>query len=110
MVDNVIMPETVSVGFKGGPTFSTDKVISVSNQERRLQNQSVARHTYSWALDNAPADIITTLRAFWFDRRGDFKAFLFKDWADFQLSAELIFVGDGIANTCQITKTYTAGI
>ncbi len=110
MVDNVIMPETLSVGFKGGPTFSTDKVVSVNMQERRLQNLSIARHLYSFQLDNAPVSMITALRAFWFDRRGDFKAFMFKDWADFQLTAEQIGLGDGSNKLFQITKTYTAGV
>lgn len=109
MVDNVIMPPTLSVGFKGGPTFSTDKVVSVNMQERRLQNLSIARHVYSFQLDNAAASVVTALRAFWFDRRGDFKSFLFKDWADYQLVAEQIALGDGSTAAFQITKTYTAG-
>jgi len=109
MVDNVIMPETLSVGFRGGPTFSTDKVVSVNMQERRLQNLSIARHVYSFMLDNASAAIVATLRAFWFDRRGDFKAFLFKDWADFQCVGEQIGIGDGAQTTFQCIKTYTAG-
>lgn len=112
-VDNLIMPETVSVGFKGGPAFSTDKVVAVNMQERRLQNLSIARHTYTWNLTNADANgdtsIIPQLRAFFYDRRGDFKTFLMKDWTDYQLVAEPIFIGDGVANSCQITKTYTAG-
>jgi uncharacterized protein (TIGR02217 family) len=109
MVDNLVMPETLSVGFKGGPTFSTDKVVAVNMQERRLQNLSIARHVYSFMLDNAAASTVTTLRAFWFDRRGDFKAFLFKDWADYQLTAEQIAIGDGSTVAFQATKTYSAG-
>jgi uncharacterized protein (TIGR02217 family) len=114
MVDNLVMPEKVSVGFKGGPTFSTDKVKSVSQQTRRLMNQPIAVHTYTWNLQNADNEassaIVDQLRSFWFDRRGDFKTFLMKDWADFKLVAEQIFIGDGIANSCQVTKTYTAGV
>lgn len=109
MVDNVILSESISVGFKGGPTFSTDKVVSVNMQERRLQNLSIARHVYSWGMQNAPAALVTTLRAFFFDRRGDFKAFLMKDWADFQLAAEQIGIGDGVVVAFQIVKAYTAG-
>lgn len=109
MVDNVIMPETLSVGFKGGPTFSTDKVVSVNMQERRLQNLTIARHVYSFMLDNAAASVVTALRSFWFDRRGDFKAFLFKDWADYQCVGEQIGIGDGVQTVFQCIKTYTAG-
>lgn len=113
-VDNVVMPERVSVGFKGGPTFSTDKVVAVNMQERRLQNLSIARHTYTWNLTNADAfgdsSLMAELRAFWYDRRGDFKAFLMKDWTDFQLVGEAIGIGDGATAAFQITKTYSAGI
>jgi hypothetical protein len=89
-VDNLIMPETVSVGFKGGPTFSTEKVVAVSMQDAALP-EPVDRPAY---VHLGPAErrqwngrsrraLIDTLRKFWFDRRGDFKAFLMKDWADF---------------------------
>ena len=109
MVDNAILSEHVAFGFKGGPRFSTDKVTSVNMQERRLQNLSIARHYFAWQQRNADASLIATLRAFWYDRRGDFKAWLLKDWTDFQLVAEQIGIGDGSDATFQITKTYTAG-
>lgn len=109
MVDNVILSEYVSVGFKGGPRFSTDKVTAVNNQERRLQNQSIARHTYAWSQRNADSAIVETLRAFWFDRRGDFKAWLLKDWTDFEIVDGAIGIGDGVTAAYQAAKTYTAG-
>lgn len=109
-VDNVVMPEKVSVGFKGGPTFSTDKVVAVNMQERRLQNLSIARHTYTWNLTNADAfgdtSLMAELRAFWYGRRGDFKAFLMKDWTDYQLVGEQIGIGDGVTVAFQAIKTY----
>lgn len=109
MVDNVILSEYVAVGFKGGPRFSTDKVVSVNMQERRLQNLSIARHYFAWTQRNASSTIIATLRAFWYDRRGDFKAWLLKDWTDFQCVDCQIGVGDGVVAAFQSTKTYTAG-
>ena len=117
-VDALIIPETVSVGFKGGPTFSTDKVVAVSQITRRLPNQVVAVHKYTWNYQNAdngtvdPAlekALIDWLRHLFYDRRGDFKAFLMKDWADFKLVAEQIGLGDGSTAAFQITKTYTVG-
>lgn len=112
-VDNLIIPETVSVGFKGGPTFSTDKVRSVSQQTRRFPNQEIAVHKYSWNYQNADNEptvaLIDWLRGLFFDRRGDLKTFLMKDWADYKLVAEQIGLGDGTTATFQVTKTYTAG-
>ncbi|RVC47574.1 hypothetical protein EN781_00105 [Mesorhizobium sp. M4A.F.Ca.ET.090.04.2.1] len=110
MVDNLIMPERVSQGFKGGPTFSTDKSTQVNMQTRRLMNVSIARHVYTWSMQDAPADLVKALRAFFYDRRGDFKVFLMKDWTNFQLVDEQIALGDGSTVAFQITKTETAGV
>lgn len=109
MVDNVIMPEAVSVGFKGGPRFYTDKVVSVNRQKTRLPNTTIAEHAYTWAMQDAPAALVIALRKFFYDRRGDLKVFLMKDWADFLLAGEEIGLGDGVAVAFQIIATYTAG-
>jgi uncharacterized protein (TIGR02217 family) len=108
-VDNVIMDERMALGFKGGPTFATDKLTMVNGQERRLQNRSVAIHTYQWSYKNTSLQIEASLKAFWFDRRGDFKAWLLKDWSDFSGLAEPVGVGTGALVDFQLIKTYTAG-
>lgn len=109
MVDNVVMDERMALGFKGGPTFSTDKLTMVSGQERRLQNRSVAIHTYQWSFKNTSLQIEAALKAFWFDRRGDFKPWLLKDWSDFSGTMQPIGVGTGALAGFQLIKTYTAG-
>jgi uncharacterized protein (TIGR02217 family) len=106
MVDKPILDESVAFGFKGGPRFSTEKVIAVNQQERRFQNVSKVRHFYSWSQRNRDASLIATLRAFWYGVRGDFKSWLLKDWTDFQLVNEEIGTGDGSDLTFQVTKTY----
>ncbi|BCH33119.1 hypothetical protein MesoLjLc_50490 [Mesorhizobium sp. L-8-10] len=109
MVDNVILSEQVALGFKGGPTFSTDKLAMVNGQERRLQNRSVAIHQFMWEYRNQTRAIVEELREFWFDRRGDFKAWLLKDWGDYQAAGEPFGVGDGSTKTFPLIKTYTGG-
>ncbi|RWP84897.1 MAG: hypothetical protein EOR12_27075 [Mesorhizobium sp.] len=109
MVDNVIMPESVSVGFKGGPRFITLKVKSDNERITRLQKTVIARHYYSWSQQNRDAALIGVLRNFFYDRRGDFKVFLMKDHTDFQCVACQIGIGDGAQAAFQATKTYTAG-
>jgi uncharacterized protein (TIGR02217 family) len=110
MVDNLIMDERMALGFKGGPTFSTDKLVMVNGQERRLQNRSVAVHTYQWSFKNTGLALEAQLKAFWFDRRGDFKVWLLKDWSDFSGTLEPIGLGTGALTTFQVIKTYTAGV
>jgi len=109
MVDNVIMDERMAAGFKGGPTFSTDKLAMVNGQERRLQNRSVAIHDYVWQFTNTSRALEASLKAFWFDRRGDFKAWLLKDWSDYSGTLQVIGAGTGALTTFQIIKTYSAG-
>jgi uncharacterized protein (TIGR02217 family) len=109
MVDNVVLDERVSLGFKGGPTFSTDKLVMVNGQERRLQNRDVAIHIYTWNYTNTSRAIEASLRDFFLDRRGDFKAWLLKDHADYSAASEPIGVGDASATAFQVIKTYSAG-
>ncbi|MGX9145946.1 DUF2460 domain-containing protein [Mesorhizobium sp. 128a] len=109
MVDNLIMPESVSIGFKGGPRFITTKVRSDNQSIRRLQNTVVARHYYSWSQKNRDAALIEVLRNFFYDRRGDFKVFLMKDHTDFQCVNCQIGIGDGVTAAFQAVKPYTAG-
>jgi uncharacterized protein (TIGR02217 family) len=108
-VDNVIMDERMALGFKGGPTFSTDKLAMVNGQERRLQNRSVAIHAYVWSFKNTTLALEASVKAFWFDRRGDFKAWLLKDWSDYSGTLQVIGAGTGALTAFQIIKTYSAG-
>jgi uncharacterized protein (TIGR02217 family) len=109
MVDNVILDEELAIGFTGGPTFSTDKMLMVNGQERRFQNRTVAIHSYRYGFRNKHRSEIAELKAFFMDRRGDFKSWLLKDWGDFSATAEVIGVGDGVTRDFQLVKTYTAG-
>lgn len=108
-VDNVIMDERMALGFKGGPTFSTDKLPTVSGQERRLQNRSIAIHSYVWGFQNTSLELEEQLKAFFFDRRGDFKVWLLKDWSDYSAVLEPLGAGTGALTTFQLVKTYSAG-
>jgi hypothetical protein len=50
MVDNLIMPDDISIGFKGGPRFYTDKSVASNRQKRRMPNTTIAEHAYTWSL------------------------------------------------------------
>lgn len=106
MVDNVILDERVALGFKGGPTFLTDKLGYVGGQEQRLQNRSITIHTYTWSYRNSTRDLIDELKAFFMDRRGDFKTWLLKDWSDYSVTNGAIGAGDGAETDFQTIKIY----
>ncbi len=109
MVDGVIMPEAVSIGFSGGPTFATDKLQLATGFEKRLQNRALAVHRYTFSYEDKPAATVIAAKAFFYGRRGDFKAFLFKDWTDFAATAELLGTGDGSNKDFQARRVYTDG-
>jgi len=109
MVDNAIMPDSMALGFRGGPRFFTDIATMVNGQERRLQNRSIAIHDYSYSFNNKHASEIATVKAFFMDRRGRFKSWLLKDWSDFQATNEVIGTANGATTTFQLVKAYTAG-
>lgn len=109
MVDNLIMPDDISIGFKGGPRFYTDKSVASNRQKRRMPNTTIAEHVYTWSLIDAPAEMVVSLRSFFYDRRGDLKPFLMKDHSNFRLADEVIGIGDAEQTQFQATKTETAG-
>lgn len=108
-VDLVVMPDHLALGFRGGPTWSTDKLSMVNGQERRFMNRSVAQHVYVFRYSNQTREYMTELRNFHYDRRGDFYPFLMKDYADFEATNELFALGDGAAVRFPLIRTYTAG-
>jgi uncharacterized protein (TIGR02217 family) len=102
----VIMPSDLSVGFKSIPTFSTDKLAMVNGQERRNKNRDVVIHEYTFEQTNVPKAYVQALRSFWYDRLGDFRDFLMIDWADCDLTEEVIGTGNGVLTQFQAKKTY----
>ncbi len=96
MVDTVILPDRLSVGFSGGPTFSTDKLRLKGGGERRQANRNDPVRFYTFSAEDQTADVVVALRDFFVDRRGDFYAFLMKDWMDFAVTGGALGLGDGV--------------
>lgn len=109
MVDNAVLDERISAGFCGHPLFSTDVLSLVSGQERRMMNRSTVIHRYDWAYKAVDRTTANTLKAFYMDRRGSYKSWLLKDWADYQGTGEVIGTANGAQTAFLLTKTYTAG-
>lgn len=114
--DDVRLPEEVEQGSYGGPGFQTSIIGMSSGQEQRNQDWSECRCAFdiTYGLDSKTffGPIIEFFRA----RRGRARGFRFKDWSDFQGTAEPIGSPDGSAHavfdgstaTFQLIKTYEA--
>lgn len=109
MVDSVILSDRVSLGFSGGPTFATEKLQMVNGRIRRMANRSLAIHVYTFSYKNQPNAVIEELRGIFYDRMGDLRTFLLKDFSDYIATDEVFGLGDGNETAFQLIKTYTAG-
>lgn len=102
----VRFPEQVATGAVGGPSFSTDVVAAGSGHEFRNSNHADARRKWNVAhaiKDNAE---FAELLAFFINRLGRAIGFRFKDWSDYQATADFIGNGDGTNGVFQLQKTY----
>ena len=101
----------LSFGARGGPAWTTTRVVTQSGRRRANQNWQYPLHRYQVAhavKTNADFEIV---RAFFYTVAGAFDGFRFKDWADFELTrANSRLVQDASSPTeFQINRIYTAG-
>lgn len=104
--DDVRLPEDVEVGAHGGPAFNTTVVTFSSGAEQRNADWQLVRHTFDVGYGIGNISDFETVRAFFFARRGKWRAFRFKHWDDYNCDNELVGTGDGVATDFQIVKNY----
>jgi len=104
------LPPDVEVGMRGGPTFRNIIQESISGTEQRVQVWAKCRG--EWDISYTIMDLDDTAGTFravialFRAHRGNLLPFPFKDWTDYQLTDELIGVGDGSGTSFQVIKTY----
>lgn len=113
--DEVRLPVEVEQGSTGGPSFSTSVVGLTSGIEARNQNWQAQRMTYDvgYGVTSAAqtdAQDFYTLMKFFYARRGRFRGFRFKDWTDFQGTAQVMLDVNGDGKTWQLQKVYDDGV
>lgn len=105
-IDEVRLPDDISRGAVGGPTFATIVTVLASGGEQRTRQWSVARHKWVVGFDARSPTTGRTLLDFFFNRYGRSNGFRFKDWNDFSVTNEpLVITGSKLY---QLTKTYTS--
>ena len=105
----VRFPTDIGYGSAGGPEYSTDVVITQSGYEQRNANWSEARAKYNVAYGVKTQTQLNSLIAFFRARKGKADGFRFKDWVDYQVTGQVIGVGNTVLTTFQLVKTYTSG-
>jgi uncharacterized protein (TIGR02217 family) len=104
---DIVFPDQISYGSKGGPKFMTNVFTSASGAEQRNSIWSEARCEYNVSHGIQDKSDMDTLVSFFYAVKGKATGFLFKDWSDYQLTNQTIGTGNGTNTSYQITKTYT---
>lgn len=99
----VQFPTDISNGSRGGPAWDTT-IVSFRGGEARNSNREDAQHRYDAAYGVKTRAQMASLVAFFNQARGRHHGFRFKDWSDYQASAEAL-VPDG-GPTVQLIKSY----
>lgn len=102
-------PTEISYGSAGGPAFLTNVFESSSGFEQRTLLWSEARAKYNVATGIKDKVDMDEVLKFFFNVRGKSIGFRFKDWADFQITAQNIGTGDGATTQFNLVKTYVTG-
>lgn len=104
---DVIFPEAISYGSRGGPKFSTTVITLASGKERRNQNWIDVRAEYDVSHGIKDRSDMDELREFFYARRGRAHSFRFYDHADHSILNQGLGLGDGVTKDFQIYKTYS---
>jgi len=117
--DEVRLPERLTFGSRGGPSFNNTVVRLHGGQERRIVRWRAPLHKYNLAPVLKTSTQLDTLIEFYIGRKGPARGFRFKDWMDFTTAADSRSVPtisdvvcqptDGTFTIFQIAKTYTFG-
>src|SRR4051794_6202078 len=103
------IPKEFTLEAKGGPGFLTSVVMAQSGSEQRNINWEQTRAKYDTGFLNKNQAYTDKLISFFRNRFGKAYGFRFRDWTDYQATAELVGVGTGSSQNLQLVKTYTSG-
>ena len=114
----VRFPTDLSFGSSGGPERRTEIVTLNSGFEERNTPWAHSRRRYDAGVSMRSLDDMDAVIAFYEARRGPLSGFRWKDWTDYKSSLpslvpgfldQEIGVGDDVAVTFQLCKTYRSG-
>ena len=103
------LPSDIERGAQGGPRFKTTILILGGGLEKRNIDWATTRAEYdiSYGIESK-ADYSDVIE-FFYARQGRAHSFRFKDWADFEITDQLMFTTDTTTATFQMFKQYSSG-
>jgi uncharacterized protein (TIGR02217 family) len=106
---DVRLKEDVERGAQGGPRFKTTVLTLSSGFERRNIDWANTRSEYDVGYGIMTKADLDDVREFFYARQGKAHSFRFKDWADFEITAQSVGTTDTTTSTFQLFKRYTSG-
>lgn len=106
---NVRLPVDVEQGAQGGPAFKTTILPLSSGFEQRNIDWERQRGDWDVSYGIRTKSDLDEIVEFFHVRRGRAYGFRFKDWSDFEITAQAIGTGDGSNAAFQVFKRYTSG-
>lgn len=105
--DEVRIPENLSRGTTGGPSFRTHIIAMKPGREQRYRVNKIARLRWTLRYDDQGQDKGEDLLAFFAARRGKRRGFRLRDHVDYSVVDQALGTSDD--DTLQLVKTYTSG-
>lgn len=102
-------PPDIAYGAQGGPQYLTTVVATASGFEQRNASWAASRGNWNVASGLKNQTQLNTLISFFRARKGRVYGFRFKDWTDYQATAQALGTGDGSNKNFQLVKVYTSG-
>jgi len=106
---SVQLPSDVEKGAQGGPGFKTTILILGGGLEKRNIDWATTRGRWDIGYGIQTKTDFTAVIDFFYARQGRAHSFRFKDWTDFEITAQNMFTTDGSTATFQMFKRYTSG-
>lgn len=103
---NIYLPDFLAVHAKGGPSYSTSYVTTVSGREVRHSDRYNAIQKYMINCCRLGQEQFDEFNAFFRARMGKRFSFRLRDYADHIIRNQIIGTGDGNTSSFQIFKTY----
>jgi uncharacterized protein (TIGR02217 family) len=102
-------PSDISYGSQGGPEFNTEVIVLASGHEQRNISWSAPLHRYNAAYGIRRWNQLRAMLRFFYNRKGKAHGFRYKDWLDYEGTAEVLGTGDALETNFQIVKEYDDG-
>lgn len=103
--------ERLSYGARGGPVWSTNRVVTQSGKRFTNQNWQFPLHRYDVSHAVKTEDDFDVVRAMFYNVAGAFDGFRFKDWSDYKLTQSNSQIADSLGSPSewQIYRLYVVG-